>query len=52
MSARFHQWGTLLATGIGALFVGIDFTVVNTVLGNIQAALHTSLRAQPATLAP
>ncbi|MCP4178891.1 MAG: MFS transporter [bacterium] len=36
-------WGTIIATGMAGLIVGIDFTIVNTALSNIASDLHTTI---------
>ncbi len=37
------KWGVLLGTSLAALMIGIDFTIVNTLLSNIQTELNASI---------
>lgn len=45
MLKKSFPWITLLSTGLGGLIIAVDFTVVNTILANIQQSLHTSMGA-------
>lgn len=42
--AIFNQkWGVLIATALSCVLVGIDFTIINTCLPNIQHEFHISI---------
>lgn len=42
-SKTSHPWWVLVGTGLSALSIAIDFTIVNTVLANIQLDLHATI---------